>query len=102
MEISHVFLFIIRRVLSQVTFDALLTSSPEAKRALHAGLVLFTSRIAPQRRPLPAPRKLQSVEAGPLVVERSPEEGLCIERPERIERETVSVSEPALLWTRRR
>jgi len=83
-------------------FDALLTSSPEAKSALHAGLVLFTSRIAPHRRPLPAPKKLQSVEAGPLVVERSPEEGLWIERPERTERETVSSSDPALLWTRRR
>ena len=85
----------------QNTFDALPTSSPEAKRALHAGLVLFTSKIDPHRLPSAAPRKLQSVEASPLVVERSPEEGLWIERPERIERDTV-VSEPALLWTRRR
>ena len=92
--------YFICTMLNRDTFDALLTSSPEAKRALHAGLVLFTRRIAPHRR-TSVPTKLQSVAAGPLVVERSPEEGLCIESPERMERDTV-VSEPALLWTRRR
>ena len=84
----------------QTTFDASSTSCPEDKRTKQASFVLFTRRIAP-RRLLPVPIKLQSVDAGPLVVERSPEEGLCIARPERMERDTV-VSDPALLWTRRR
>ena len=80
------------------TFDASSTSFSEDSRTKQASFVLFTRRIAP-RRLLPVPIKLQSVEAGPLVVERS--EGLCIARPERMERDTV-VSDPALLWTRRR
>ena len=82
------------------TFDASSTSFSEDKRTKQASFVLFTRRIAP-RRLLPVPIKLQSVDAGPLVVERSPDEGLCIARPERMERDTV-VSDPALLWTRRR
>ena len=58
--------------------------------------MLFTNNIDPHRLPSAAPEKLQSVEASPLVVERSPEEGLWIERPERMERDTV-VAEPTLL-----
>ena len=83
------------------TFDASSTSFPEDKGTKHACFVLFTRRIAPRRLLPSVPIKLQSVDAGPLVVERSPEEGLCIARPERMERDTV-VSDPALLWTRRR
>ena len=48
--------------------------------------MLFTSRIEPLRLPT-LPEKLQSVDGGPLMVDRFPD-GLWIASPERMERET--------------